>query len=356
MRRALELARRGVGLTRPNPPVGAVLVRDGLVVGEGWHQAAGGPHAEIHALRAAGEAARGATLYVTLEPCSTHGRTPPCTEAILRAGCARVVISALDPNPRHAGRGVELLRASGVAVVVSVLAEEGNERIAPFASWVTRGRPRVLLKMAATLDGRIADAEGRSRWITGPEARAVVHAARRASDAILVGRVTAEQDDPSLLPIPDEGRAPWRVVLDAQGRLPPTLKLFTDDARARTLVAVTENCPPAYRPRLEEAGVGVMTLPSLGGRVDLPALMEELGRRDVMQVLCEGGGRLAAALLRAQLVDELWWMMAPRVLGGAGIPAVDDTGWTLEDMPAWRWAAVERVGEDLWIRAVRKED
>jgi diaminohydroxyphosphoribosylaminopyrimidine deaminase/5-amino-6-(5-phosphoribosylamino)uracil reductase len=349
MRLALMLARRGEGKTRPNPPVGAVVVRDRRVVGRGYHRQAGGPHAEVWALREAGPLARGATLYVTLEPCSTWGRTPPCTDAILAAGITRVVVATGDPNPRHKGRGLRLLRAAGVKVRAGVLEADAVRLIRPFASWMCRGRPWVTLKLAVTLDGRIADGGGRSRWITGPASRRRVQALRRASDAIVVGVGTALADDPSLLPRPAAGRNPWRVIVDSAGRLPLTARVLTDAARGQTLIATTRRCTAARAAAYEKAGAQVVRLPSAGGRVSTPALLRALHRRNVMRVLCEGGGDLAAGWLAAKVVDELVWFVAPKILGGHAVNAVRGAGWPLARAPQFVVETVEQAGGDVVI-------
>ncbi len=239
MLRALELAGCGEGLTRPNPPVGAVLVRHGRIVGEGWHRKAGGAHAEIEALNQAGQNARGATLYVTLEPCSTFGRTPPCTSAILAAGISRVVAAVRDPDPRHRGRGFQLIRRAGIDVVVGCCKHEAAALIAPFARRLVSGRPWVALKLGMTFDGKIADAAGRSRWITGAAARREVQRLRRASDAVLVGSGTILADDPALLPRPRHGRKTCRIVADARGRTPPSAKIFHKTGAGPLIIATT---------------------------------------------------------------------------------------------------------------------
>lgn len=345
MLRAIALARRGEGLTRPNPPVGAVVVRDGRIVGEGWHRKAGGPHAEVHALRAAGEKARGATVYVTLEPCSTHGRTPPCTGALIAAGVKRVVVASLDPNPKHAGRGLTLLRKAGIAVTTGVAEAEACALIEPFSKWILTKRPWVTLKLGMTLDGRIADAAGRSRWITSPASRREVQNLRRRADAILIGRETARADDPSLLPVPPRGRKPWRVVVDTNGSLPATLRVFTDEANERTLLATTRGEPSATR----------LVLPASKGHVSLRALLRELGRRGLLHVVCEGGGELASALWRDGLVDEAWLFLAPKLLGGSARPAFGGTGWPLARAPELEVREVRRVGPDTLIVARPKK-
>lgn len=347
---ALELARRGEGLTRPNPPVGAVVVAGGRLVGQGYHRKAGGPHAEVYALRQAGRQASGGTLYVTLEPCSTWGRTPPCTDAILAAGVKRVVVATGDPNPRHRGRGLSLLRRAGVMVTRGVLETEAARMIRPFAAWMGLGRPWVTLKLAMTLDGRIADADGCSRWITGSAARQAVQALRRASDAVMVGAGTAIADNPSLLPRPARGRSPWRVIVDSAGRLPTTATVLTDESRQRTLVATTERCSAARRRGYERAGAHVLRLPAIGEKVSLPALMAALHERQIMRVLCEGGGELAAGLLQAGLVDEIVLFVAPKVLGGGAVNAVGGAGWPLAAAPEFVMESVERFGEDVGLR------
>ena len=350
MRRALELARRGEGKTRPNPPVGAIVVRGGRCVGEGWHRRAGEAHAEALALRRAGARARGAALYVTLEPCCTWGRQPPCTEAILSAGVARVVASLPDPNPKHRGRGFRILRKAGVAVTVGAARAEAAELIAPFTKWIVHRRPYVTLKLALSLDGRIADSEGASRWITGPAARRAVQALRRQADAILVGRETVERDDPSLLPRPSLGREPWRVVADRMGRTPLKARLLQDEAVERTLIAVSERCPAEREAALRATGAQVERLPETEEGISPAALLEALGRRGLLHVVCEGGGALAGSLVRAGCVDEFWFFLAPKLLGAAGAAAIAG-GWPMAEAPALEWVGGERVGRDWLIRA-----
>ncbi len=347
MQRALALARRGQGLTRPNPPVGAVVVKGGRAVGEGWHRKAGGPHAEVYALRAAGARARGATLDVTLEPCSTFGRTPPCTDALLAAGIARVVVATSDPNPAHAGRGLRLLARRGLVVTSGVCGVEARALIEPFALRILKRRPFVTLKLGVTLDGRIADRRGKSKWITGPAARRHVQALRRRVDAILVGAGTVRADDPQLTPRPAAGRRPLRVVVSQAGRLPPRARLFTDERAADTLVYV-----PAAAAAVPVGRATVVA--TRGARVSLSAVLEDLARRGVMHVLCEGGGELAAALLRAGLVDEVQWIVAPRLLGATGRPAVGGAGWPLAAAPQWKITDVQRVGDDVLLVARRR--
>ncbi|MCX6998056.1 MAG: bifunctional diaminohydroxyphosphoribosylaminopyrimidine deaminase/5-amino-6-(5-phosphoribosylamino)uracil reductase RibD [Kiritimatiellaeota bacterium] len=297
MRRALALARRGEGLTRPNPPVGAVVVAGDRRVGEGFHRIAGGPHAEVIALLQAGKRARGATLYVTLEPCSTWGRTPPCTNAILTAGIRRVVVAARDPNPKHAGRGLRMLRQRGVQVDVGVCAAEGRDLIAPFHTLMLTGRPFVTLKLGMTLDGRIADRAGASRWITSPAARSAVQALRRRVDAILVGGATIRTDNPSLRPRPDAGRCPLRVVVTASGKLPPRCQVLRDAYADCTVVATT----PAGARRLARAKTAahIWTFPARGGEIALRALLQRRQASGGLAARAVGGR--AADVRRAQI-------------------------------------------------------
>lgn len=351
MRRAVELARRGEGLTRPNPPVGAVVVSKGRIVGEGFHRRAGGPHAEVLALRAAGPRTRGATLYVTLEPCCTWGRTPPCTELLLRKGVRRVVVGARDPNAAHAGKGLRQLRRQGVEVTEGVCREEALDLIRPFATWIGTGRPYVTLKLGMSADGKIADRRGHSRWITGAGSRRLVQELRRRADAVMVGARTVRQDDPSLLPRPARGRKPYRVVVCGKRKLPVSAKILRDDAAERTIIAVPAG---AERRRTAPPGAGprVLVVPSTRRGVKLDGLMHRLGRLGILHVLCEGGGRLAEALLKAGLVDELYLFVSPCIVGGDGaVPAVGGTGWVLGDARRLEFTSVERVGRDILIRA-----
>lgn len=344
MAEALALAARGIGLTRPNPPVGAVVVRKGAVVGRGWHRKAGGPHAEVFAMGEAGEKAQGATIYVTLEPCSTHGRTPPCTEAILAAGIRRVVYAVRDPNPRHAGRASHILRGAGIEVVEGVGRETAEALLLPFRIRTGTGRPMITLKLAVSLDGRIADARGRSRWITGPRARAWVQDLRRTADGILVGAETVRRDDPSLLPRPARGRKPWRIILDGTDPLPVRHRVFSDGHADQTLLITHHGRPDRLR-RLDAAGVSVLHLPRGPRGYPLARVARLLGDLGLLHVVCEGGGRLAGSLIRAGLVDRLAWIAAPILLGQTGRPAVG-APWTLATAPHWRPLETRSLGRD----------
>src|SRR6187397_2487529 len=287
--RAIELARRGSGLVSPNPMVGAVVVKDGAVVGEGFHEGPGLPHAEIMALNHAGERARGATLFTSLEPCDHYGRTPPCTEAIVRAGIAHVVAATRDPNPVVDGQGIRTLRARGVEVREGILADEADRLNEAFAKHVRTGMPFVIWKAAASLDGKVAARDGSSRWITGEAARADVHRLRAWADAIVVGAGTAVTDDPELTVREPgyRGRPPIRVVVDSAGRVPPTGDVF--DGAAPTLIATTDRASARTRDAWRDAGAEVLVLEATDGRVSLPALFADLGKREVQGVLIEGG-------------------------------------------------------------------
>ena len=349
---ALTLGARGLGQVWPNPAVGCVIVNDGRVVGRGWTQPGGRPHAEVMALAQAGPAARGATAYVTLEPCAHHGVTPPCADALIAAGVSRVVSAMQDPDPRVAGQGHTMLHAAGIAVETGVMAAEAAESHRGFLMRVTQGRPMVTLKLASSLDGRIATASGESRWITGPDARRAVHALRARHDAVLIGAGTARADDP-MLTVRDMGnvRQPVRVVATSDLSLP------RDGALARSAGDVPlwlVHGPGADVAGWAETGVELVPVALSGGRIDPVALLAALGARGLTRVLCEGGGQLAASLLRAGLVDEIAAFTAGLALGSEGRPATGPLALTaLADAPRFRLAGVEAIGGDIkhrWIR------
>lgn len=353
MRRALELARRGEGCTRPNPPVGAIVVRNGVEVGAGYHREAGGPHAEVWALRAAGERARGATLYVTLEPCSTFGRTPPCTDLIIRSGISRVVAAMRDPNPLHRGRGLTILRRKGVQVITGPGREEARRLLAPFAKWITTGRPYITVKLGLTFDGRIADESGKSKWITGPSARSIVRRLRCRADAILVGARTARIDNPHLLCGKKRPVVPYRIVVTASGHISAQANLLSDKFVANTIIVTGRNCPSSRIRSYKTAGAQVWVLPSKSGRIQLQELASRLGKIGLLHVLCEGGAELAGELIRSGLVDEFVFFVAPTILGGwRALPAITGRGWPLATAPRLRFEEVSRAGRDILIRAV----
>ncbi|MGH7262502.1 MAG: bifunctional diaminohydroxyphosphoribosylaminopyrimidine deaminase/5-amino-6-(5-phosphoribosylamino)uracil reductase RibD [Candidatus Rokuibacteriota bacterium] len=352
MHQALALAERARGLTSPNPLVGALVVQDGVVVGEGFHQTAGAPHAESLALAAAGEAVRGATLYVTLEPCVHQGRTPPCVPAIVEAGIRRVVAAVTDPNRRVSGAGLAALRQAGLEVSVGCLLEEARRLNRPFFTWITAGRPLVTLKVAMSLDGKIAGWDRSSRWITGDVARRETHRLRSQADAIAVGISTVLADDPELTVRlePAWPREPYRVVVDSHGRTPTTSRVLAAGRPARTLIAVTESAPEDRLRALEASGAQVLRLPSRDGRVDLNALMADLARREVTALLLEGGGELNAGFLEAGLVDRVAVFVAPMLLGGRDAPTpLEGLGRGLKEAFRLTRMTVRPVGEDLLI-------
>jgi diaminohydroxyphosphoribosylaminopyrimidine deaminase/5-amino-6-(5-phosphoribosylamino)uracil reductase len=344
MRAALHLARRGVGRTAPNPPVGAVVVKEGVIIGRGYHHAAGLPHAEVEALTDAGNAASGADLYVTLEPCAHHGRTPPCTEAIIGAGIRRVVYAVADPDPKVAGRGDAQLREAGVAVERGLLAAQAEELYEAYVKHRLSGKPLGVLKLACTLDGKVATATGESRWVTGETARRHVHRLRNESDAVMVGVGTVLADDPQLTTRLRGGRDALRVLVDSRGRTPPTAQAVAGKSRAGCLVATTDAAPPESLAALRAAGAEVAILPAREGRVDLAALWELLGQRGLLSVLIEGGPELAAGALEVGVVDKLLLFVAPSIIGGN------------EARPVFGGRSVERLADArrLDIRRVRR--
>ncbi len=353
MRVALRLAARGKGRTRPNPPVGAVVVKAGKVVGAAYHQAAGEPHAEVLALERAGSRAGGATLYSTLEPCLDFPgkRTPPCVPEVVRRRIRRVVIGTEDPNPGIAGRGIAALRRRGVRVDAGILGESAAELIAGFASRVTRGRPRVTLKVAQTLDGKIAAAGGASRWITGPGARHLVHRLRAESDAVIVGIGTVLADDPALTARGiKNARQPVRIVMDGRLRTPPGCRLFTEPGGA-VWIATLEDAPREAARALEGRGARLLRLPGRDGRVDLQSLIELLGREGFNEVLLEGGSRLIGAALRQNVVDRVIWMIAPRILGGddAIVAVGGPSPKNLSEALDLKNVRIRRLGPDLVV-------
>ena len=353
MERALSLARRALGTASPNPAVGAVVVKDGRVVGEGSTQPPGQAHAEIEALREAGSEARGATLYTTLEPCSHFGRTPPCTGAIIGAGIAEVYVAAVDPNPQVDGKGLSALERAGVETHVDRESErEALEVMDGYVKFITTGAPLITAKFAMSLDGKIATRTGDSKWITGVEARGYVHELRAASDAIMAGINTVLADDPLLTARDDHGspreRQPLRVLVDSRGRTPPDAKVLSGPGRA--LVAVSD-ADDAVRTGLTEAGAEVVALPGADGRVELAALAALLGRRQVTSVLVEGGGVLLGSLFDAGLVDKVVAFVSPAIVGGRdALSPVGGVGIeSMADVLRLRRTRVMQLGGDVAI-------
>jgi diaminohydroxyphosphoribosylaminopyrimidine deaminase/5-amino-6-(5-phosphoribosylamino)uracil reductase len=355
MRRALELAERGRGMVSPNPLVGAVVVKDGEVVGEGWHQGPGRAHAEVIALDAAGERAQGADLYVSLEPCSHYGRTPPCAPRIVSSTVARVVAALEDPNPLVNGEGFTHLRQSGIEIDVGVLADEARRQNEAFLKHIRTRLPFVTLKMAASLDGKAAARDGSSRWITGEEARAEVHRMRAGADAILVGAGTAFRDDPSLTVRDPEyrGGPKLRVVVDGRGIVPETHRLFSDGL-APSLVATSEGAPTERRDAWRRAGAEVLVLDDAGSAlIPLEDLLAELGKREVQHVLIEGGPTIAWEAVQRGLVDKIVLFFAPVLVGGETAPSVlmGDGTPTIGDAVPLELSEVSRVGRDIKVVA-----
>lgn len=336
MLRALQLAELGRGAVEPNPLVGCVIVREGTIVGEGWHQRFGAAHAEVNALAAAGEQARDADLYVTLEPCRHFGKTPPCTNAVIQAGVRRVIAAMRDPFPQVAGGGIDQLRSAGLTVEVGLHEDRARELNAPYLKRLSTARPWVIAKWAMTLDGKIATRTGHSKWISSPEARGIVHRLRGRMDAIVVGRRTAELDDPELLARPAEvvigaeagttpesfiRRTALRVVLDSQARLPLTLKLVRTARQFSTLIAVGPEAPAERMAAMRERGCEVLQLPGETHSKRFAQLLDELGRRQMTNILLEGGAELLGAAFDSRLVDEVHAFIAPRIFGGQTAPS-----------------------------------
>jgi diaminohydroxyphosphoribosylaminopyrimidine deaminase / 5-amino-6-(5-phosphoribosylamino)uracil reductase len=355
---ALRLAAKGQATTSPNPMVGALVVRQGRIVGQGFHLRPGTPHAEILALRQAGTQARGGTLYVTLEPCChLNKRTPPCVPEILRSGLRRVVIAMQDTNPSVKGKGAAALRQAGLSVMVGVARFEAEELNRAYCHWMKTGRPYVTLKAGMTLDGKLATASGESRWITGELSRREVHQLRGRVDAVLIGIGTVLADDPSLTARTGPRfeqltpRQPLRIIVDSRLRTPFTAQVLAQQDRAKTIMATTAVAPAARRSVLQKKGIEILTLPALQGRVSLRALLTQLGRRGIMSLLVEGGGEINAALLKAKLVNHVRLYMAPLLLGGQNAKGV--IGGTsparLAGAIALRHVVTRSVGHDVVV-------
>jgi len=348
---AMALAGRGLGRVAPNPAVGCVIVKDGRVVGRGWTQPGGRPHAETEALDRAGPAARGATAYVTLEPCAHHGQTPPCAEALIEAGIARCVVALEDPDPRVAGGGLARMRDAGIEISVGLGGAAAADLNAGYFLNRSEHRPLVTLKLATTLDGRIATKRGDSRWITGPAARARVHLLRARHDAVLIGSGTAVADNPRLDVRLDglEAAAPLRVVLDGRLRLPLTHDLVIRAKERPSWLMTHEDGPRERIEAYRAAGVEVIPISAdEGGNLSISAALAALAGRGVTRLLVEGGGHVAAAFLRARLIDRLVWFHAPKVIGGDGMPAVAGFGLDqLAGAPGFVLQDSHRIGEDL---------
>jgi diaminohydroxyphosphoribosylaminopyrimidine deaminase/5-amino-6-(5-phosphoribosylamino)uracil reductase len=355
MERALCLARQGQYTAHPNPMVGCVLVKDGNVVGEGWHALAGEPHAEINALQAAGENARGATAFVTLEPCAHHGKTPPCSESLIKAGVSEIVVARKDPNPRVDGKGLQALSDAGIPVRCGLMKSEVDSLLAGFLSRIERGRPYVRLKIACSIDGRIAMADGQSQWITGDEARADVQRLRARSGAIMTGIGTVLADDPSLTvrdaSLNTHGTQPTRVVVDSKLRMPASAKMLK--LPGTTVIA----CGDEHKgPDLVDAGAVLIRIAAKNGRLDLSAVLNQLALLHVNDLLVEAGPGLAGGLIEQKLVDELVIYQAPHIMGSETLGMFTTPGWTeLADRQALQIVETCLVGDDTRITAILAE-
>jgi len=351
MKRALILARKGIGKTTPNPAVGCVIVRGETIVGEGWHRKAGTPHAEVHALRRAGEKARNADVYVTLEPCSHFGKTPPCAEALIQAGVGRVFVGMIDPNPRVCGKGVALLRAAGIEVHIGLLEKECTLANEAFIKHVTTGRPFVIFKSAMTLDGKTATVTGHSKWITSNASRGYVHTLRSKVDAIMVGVGTVLADDPQLTcRIKARGKDPHRILVDSRLRTPLNAQVLRLESAAGTYIATIDQ-DPALLDKFRKLGAEVIHCREKRGRVDLDDLMQKLGELGIQSVLLEGGRELAGEALRLGLIDKFLLFYAPKLVGGAdGFGLFAGRGVeTMADAQQLRDIKLHRFGEDFMV-------
>jgi diaminohydroxyphosphoribosylaminopyrimidine deaminase/5-amino-6-(5-phosphoribosylamino)uracil reductase len=350
MERALLLAEKGRGWTDPNPVVGAVVVRAGKIVGEGYHRVFGGPHAEVEALEQAGSRAAGATLYVSLEPCCTYGKTPPCTRLIIEKKIRRVVAASPDPNPAHAGRALRELAKKGIGVETGLLGEEALRQNEIFRKWISTRRPFVALKMAQTLDGKIATEKGRSRWISGPLSRALVHRLRSIHQAVLVGTRTVSHDDPRLNVNLEGGRQPVRIVLDPRLKIDFKKNVLNAPDRQAIVVTAEERFRAAY-PRYDRKGIGLLGVPSKRGRLNLGRLLERVGAMGISSILVEGGGETAAAFLQEKLVDKIYFFIAPKFLGGRrAVTSVEGEGvQNLDEAVKIRDFSFAKIGEDFLV-------
>ena len=350
---ALDLAGKGEGFTSPNPMVGAVVVKDGKVVGSGYHEAVGGPHAEVNAIGAAGKQAAGATLYVTLEPCNHTGRTPPCTAAIVKAGVSRVVVALPDPNPKVAGGGCEYLKQNGIDVTTGVCEQQARQQNEFFVKYITTGRPFVIAKCAATLDGRIATRTGDSKWVTGEAARRHVHRIRHAVDAIMVGINTVKMDNPSLTTRLDDSpvKDPIRIILDTRLSIDTDATVLQQNSDADTILVAGQGVEPARKANLEKAGARILEIELKSRRIDLAALMQQLGTMEISSLLVEGGSGVLASAFQSGIVDKVQFFYAPKVLGGDdGIPICSGPGPELmrQSVPI-KDISVSRFDDDILI-------
>ncbi len=358
MKRTLELAKGGWGRTNPNPLVGAVIVRDGEILAEGFHEKLGGPHAEAAALRNAKREVAGGTLYVNLEPCSHYGRTPPCAEAVIKAGISRVVIAMEDPNPKVCGRGISMLRNAGIQTVVGVLENEAKRLNEIFIKYVTQKKPFVIMKTAMTLDGKIASVTGDSRWISGERSREQVHIIRDRVSAIMVGINTVLTDNPSLTTRLGykSGKDPVRIIIDSKGKIPVDSRVIDNGSSAGVILATTSAIGGEKEKILTDRGVRLLKLDGADGHVDLPRLMDELYELEMDSVLLEGGGGLNAAALSSEIVDKVMVFIAPKIIGGrdAKTPVEGEGIQLMQDALRLRDLSIGRCDEDILIEGYVK--
>jgi diaminohydroxyphosphoribosylaminopyrimidine deaminase/5-amino-6-(5-phosphoribosylamino)uracil reductase len=358
MQIALELAEKGRGWTSPNPMVGAVVVKDGHIVGRGYHERVGGPHAEVNAIDNAGSDAKGATIYVTLEPCNHFGRTPPCTKKIIDAGIRRVVVAMNDPNPGVKGGGNSFLREHQIEVTTGILEKEAGELNEGFATWITTKKPFVIAKCAATLDGRIATRTGDAKWVTGPASRSYVHRIRHGVDGIMVGVQTVISDDPSLTTRleGEEGSDPTRIILDTNLSMPPTAKMLSQPSNAATWIVCGPDASDDRRRVLENAGARIVPVPVKNGRIDLTALIALLGSEGITSLLIEGGGTVLGSAFAAGIVDKVCFFYAPKILGGDdGIPICRGSGpTTMAQSLSVKDVTVHRFEMDVMLQGYLK--
>jgi diaminohydroxyphosphoribosylaminopyrimidine deaminase / 5-amino-6-(5-phosphoribosylamino)uracil reductase len=353
MERALELAEKGIGYTNPNPLVGAVIVKEGRIIGEGWHQVYGSHHAEVNAFLNASEAVKGATMYVTLEPCSHYGKTPPCAKAIVEKGIGKVIIGLKDPNPMVAGRGISILEEAGIEVVTGVLEEKGRKLNEIFLKYITTKLPFCIMKTAMTLDGKIATHTNASKWITGELSRKYVHELRHRVSGIMVGIGTVLADDPSLTTRLEEGRGsdPVRIIVDSTAKIPLEAQVLNLQSEAKTIIAVTEKADKDKLKAIEAKGAEIIVTASNKGRVDLSALMKELGERKIDSVLLEGGSELNYAALEEGIVDKVNAFIAPKIIGGRGAktPVGGEGRAYMSEAINLKGIDIHRFGDDIMI-------